>query len=131
MVKHPKRKFCLLTLITIFLLTGCMGPAEEFIQGGWRYDDKHLANIVAEQHLTILWYFDNGTFLTTACCFNVDEEIRGRYRVLEQTEDEILIELFNAEGVNRKIGGQYFIKIDRQAETLSIMGTDPFYRISP
>lgn len=126
---HPKNyRLWLTLLLSAFLLAGCMSPAEEFIQGGWRFESDHLAPIVAEQHLIIVWYFDSGTFSYDACCFNTDEHITGRYRVLEQTEDTLMIEFFNSQGSNRKMQGQYLLTIDREADTLSISGAGIYDR---
>jgi hypothetical protein len=130
----PKTQKGLILIIIVFLMmgaAGCMGPTESFIQGQWVYDEEHLKNLNAEQHLTVTWVFRGGSFRYVACCFNQNEEIMGNYRILEVEEDRILIQLYNAEGVGRPIGGEVLIKIDPENDTISIMGSGPYMRVSP
>ena len=109
-----------------------MSPSEEFIQGVWYYDEKHLHSFIAEQQLEIYWTFDGGQFAYDACCFNIDEHATGQYRVLDVTEDTITIETYNSKGGNFKHEGTYTIKIDRENDTIKIQGGGgPYYRVSP
>jgi hypothetical protein len=130
-VKLKSRNQVLLLLIsTIFFLTGCMSPVEEFIQGTWYYDEEHLHRFIAESALEIYWTFDGGYFAYDACCFNTDEHITGQYRVLDETEDSITIEIYNVKGSGTRYGGQYKIIIDRETDTLNILGGGPYYRVT-
>ena len=131
MQKHKRLFAVLLILITSFLLSSCMGENETYIQGTWQYDDAHLADIVAESHLTVIWIFDEGNFFYEACCFNVDERITGHYEVVADEENKLTIRVFDTEGVARRIDAELVIKIDREADTLNIQGGGPYVRNSP
>jgi hypothetical protein len=112
-------------------LSGCMSENESFIQGTWRYDDWHLAEIVSENDLTIIWFFSAGTFTYQACCFNMDVEFGGRYRILESSEDQLVLELYNTYGTGTRMDGQVYINIDRETGTLEIQSAKPFYKLGP
>jgi hypothetical protein len=108
-----------------------MGPAEEFIQGIWYYDEEHLYRYIAESRLEVFWTFDGGQFAYDVCCMNIDEHITGQYRVLEETEDSITIQIFNVKGSGARYNGTYKIAIDRENDTISILGGGPFIRVTP
>lgn len=120
----------LLVLLAITSLTAaCTDKNDQFIQGRWYYRDPHLDSVSGEQHLEIEWLFDRGTFEYYACCFNVDELLKGRYRIKESADDVITLELFNVGGRGLGIASEIRIVIDRDTDTLSIMGGRPFTRV--
>ncbi len=117
--------------ISLLLLTSCMGASESSIQGTWEYSEEHLMPIAGEQHLTVIWFFNNGTFSYQACCFNVDQEITGRYRILEEDGDILILELYNTRGASFRLNTEIRVKIDRESDTLNIQGAGPFHRLGP
>jgi hypothetical protein len=132
-MNEPHTRLPLLALagLALLLLSGCLGENEQFIQGTWEYNDAHLAEIVSESDLTVVWYFSAGTFTYQACCFNLDLEFGGRYRILDSTGDVMTLELYNTFGTGSRMDGEIRIELDRAAGTLNIQGTEPFYKLGP
>ena len=130
---HIQRRF--LYFIAIFLLglsvVGCTNTNDDFIQGSWTYRSEHLAEIVGEKDLIVTWFFSGGTFTYQACCFNIDIEVGGRYRILESTEDHLTLELYNTYGSGNRFEGEVIIKIDRANNELNIQGDGPFRKLGP
>jgi len=121
-----------LSMLLAVLLLGCKpDPDHEFIQDTWVFHSEHLQNITGEQHLTIVWRFNRGTFAYAACCFNIDTQLTGSYSIRERKEDFLLLELFNVKGDASTVSAEIFIKIDRQNDSLSINGTSPYLRQEP
>jgi len=128
----PKLLLSFLFILCTFVLAGCSPDLNDaYIQGTWEYESKHLQNITGEQHLISSWSFHEGSFIFTACCFNIDTYQTGRYRIIQSSEDKILLELFDVKGDDFLLGDELLIRIDRQNSTLSIGGTSPFKFVSP
>lgn len=118
-------------LLAALLLTGCMGDAEKSIQGTWEWRSEHLMTKASEQHLTVIWFFNNGTFSYQACCFNIDEEISGRYRVISVEENILMLELYNMRGSQYRLASEVRIKINPDDGSLTIQSASPFYKLEP
>jgi hypothetical protein len=119
------------SFVLMIFLAGCMGPSEEYIQGRWEYQSEHLSNIPAESHLHVTWEFYGGSFYYYYCCFNAEIELTGHYRVLSNEENNIDLELYDVKGAASRINSEIRIKIDPDTDTLTIMGTSPFIRLTP
>ena len=128
MMKKTRLKFLFAAILLGLLAGACQDPNDAYIQGTWEYRDAHLDEVVGESHLTIVWFFSGGSFTYQACCFNMDLEVGGRYRILDSSEDRLTIELYNTYGSGSRFGGEVLILIDRETGTLNIQGTTPFYR---
>lgn len=128
---HFRRSVVFVALLLMIFFAGCMGPNEEFIQGRWEYQSDHLSNIPAESHLHVTWQFYGGSFYYYACCFNIDLELTGRYRILSTEGNIIDLELYDVQGSGSRISREIRIKIDSETDTLTIMGTKPFIRLTP
>lgn len=120
-----------LLILSAMLVTGCMGDAEKHIQGTWEYNSEHLLTKTSEQHLTLVWFFSNGTFSYQACCFNIDEEVTGRYRVLDVEDNIITLELYNTRGSQYRYNTELRIKIDKETGDLTIQGGSPYRKLEP
>lgn len=120
-----------LALLCGLLLAGCMGEQEQAIQGIWEYNEEHLKSIASEQHLTVVWYFGNGSFRYQACCFNVDEELSGQYRILDVSGDIIDLQLYNLDNASARVNPEIRIRIDAEEGTLNIQGAGPYRKVSP
>ena len=119
-----------LILSTLFL-TACMSDAEKAIQGTWEYNEEHLKTMASEQRLTIVWFFNGGTFSYQACCFNTDEEIAGRYRIKNVEGNIVTLELYNTRGSNFRLNTELRIKIDPETGELTITNAGPFRKLGP
>ena len=130
---HSQRRFAFLIAILLICLAaaGCTDTNDDFIQGSWTYRSDHLAEIVSESDLIVTWFFSRGTFTYQACCFNLDIEVGGRYRIIESTEDRLTIELYNTYGSGNRFEGEVLIKIDRANNELNIQGDGPFQKLGP
>ena len=126
-----RRTFFLASLFLLVFLAGCMGANEEYIQGRWEYQSEHLANIPAEKHLHITWEFYGGSFYYYVCCMNIDQELTGHYRIVSNDGNIIDLELYDVKGSNTGGNRELRIKIDQETDTLTIMGTKPFIRLTP
>ncbi|NUM48403.1 MAG: hypothetical protein HUU38_27155 [Anaerolineales bacterium] len=100
----PTRSLSPLLLFTLlllpFLLTACkQDPNEEFLQGIWEFANEAGDERSGRVHLFYRWQFSDGTFY-------VEQEIvmskpsvsEGRYRILESSDNLIVLELFAVEG---------------------------------
>lgn len=128
LVFSPRVRLAVLILCSV-LLSGCMGPTEIKVQGRWLFEEPHLKNLNAESHLTLTWVFDGGFFRHYACCFNIDMEVSGRYRVKEVQGDVITIELYDVQGSASRFEGEIRIVVSPDDDTLNIQGSGPFSRI--
>jgi hypothetical protein len=122
-----------LFLLSLILLVACApSPMEQDIQGVWEYQSDHLAEITAEQHLTVTWTFDRGAFVYSACCFLQNETWWGHYYLENETENRAIMQLRNIEGSNTGVEqAEIQVKYDPATDTLTIGSTFPFYRVSP
>jgi hypothetical protein len=125
------RKTVFLPVILMIFLAGCMGANEEYIQGRWEYQSDHLSNIPAESHAHVTWQFYGGSFYYYYCCFNAEIELTGNYRIMNDEDNIIDLELYNIKGSGSRGNRQIRIKIDPETDTLTIMGTFPFIRLTP
>jgi hypothetical protein len=134
--KHPSKKttsktlFIWLVLLCAFMTACTPDENEAFIQGRWFYNDLHIQQQVGESFSETYWTFDGGNYETYTCCF-VEFQQYGRYTVLESEEDRLTLEFFNIDGKFNSERFQAIVKIDRQADTISLLRGGPFTRISP
>ena len=134
--KHPSKKttsktlFIWLVLLCAFLTACTPDENEAFIQGRWFYNDLHIQQQVGESFSETYWTFDGGNYETYTCCF-VEFQQYGRYTVLESEGDRLMLEFFNIDGKFNSERFQAIVKIDRQADTISLLRGGPFTRISP
>ena len=118
-------------IVLVSLLSACApGENEAFIQGSWFYNDLHIQQQVGESFSETYWTFDGGNYETYTCCF-VEYQQYGRYTILESEEDRLLLELFNIDGKFNSERFQVMVKIDKEADTISLMRAGPFTRITP
>jgi len=117
--------------LLVATLTACApGENEAFIQGSWFYNDLHIQQQVGESFSETYWTFEGGNYETYTCCF-VEYQQYGRYTILESEEDRLLLELFNIDDKFNSERFQVMVKIDREADTISLMRAGPFTRITP
>ncbi len=130
-------RFLLLAVVLSTLtgfVTGCMDPNLQFIEGTWHYDDEHLKQVAAEQHLEITWSFHRGRFAMTSCCFG-EAEMTGNYRILKSEGDKIVLELYNQQGhegghvITDAHSFQMNVALDRETGTLRIGRFGPYERV--
>ena len=114
-------------VLVLLMLCACTGSQnEDFIQGTWVLADPNEAYF--------LWEFNNGGFVR-------EQEIAkdqlnyaiGRYRILDNDEDTLTLELFDLKGdrftyENNDI--EITILIDRDQDTIQI-SSDIFDRVKP
>jgi hypothetical protein len=131
-IKMPNSRSSLFVLILLgIFLTACTPDENEsFIQGTWFYNDMHIQQTVGESFSQSYWYFDRGTYETTTCCF-VEFQQYGRYNILESGGDRLILDLFNIDGKFNSEHVQIMIRIDRQADTISMARAGPFTRVVP
>ena len=123
--------FLLGIIVLVSFLTACQSDEnEDFIQGRWFYNDLHIQQQVGESFSETYWTFDGGNYETYTCCF-VEFQQYGRYTVLESEGDRLTLEFFNIDGKFNSERFQAIVKIDRQADTISLLRGGPFTRISP
>ena len=126
-----------LVLVLCLSVAGCKkDPKVTFIQGTWYYHDAHLANIPGESGQETYWVFDNGYFSLDSCCF-VKSYYSGYYSITERTDNGLTLELYNLRGqygdivLHRGDTLAAMVKIDTQADTLTINSDGPYTRVSP
>ena len=118
-------------IVLVSFLTACQSDENEaFIQGRWFYNDLHIQQQVGESFSETYWTFDGGNYETYTCCF-VEFQQYGRYTILESEGDRLTLEFFNIDGKFNTERFQAIVKIDRQANTISLLRGGPFTRISP
>jgi hypothetical protein len=118
-------------ILLVALLSACTSDENEaFIQGSWFYNDLHIQQQIGESFSETYWTFDGGNYEVYTCCF-VESHQYGRYAILESDEDSLLLELFNIDGKFNSDRLQVLVKIDREADTISLLRQGPFTRISP
>ena len=134
MILHRKTPYIFLLIGFVSLLTllsACTSDENEaFIQGTWFYKSQHIQEQVGESYLEVYWTFDGGNYETYTCCFQEYHQY-GRYAILESEADQLFLELFNIDGKFNSEGFQVTVKIDREADTISLLRASPFTRISP
>ena len=127
-----KNLLLIMLLIAAVLLTGCMSEEEEAFQGTWYYMSEHLAPIVGETDLEVIWFFKEGYFELQACCFNQDEFLTGYYKITEQEGNEISLELMEIRNHGVPVTGSMIahIEILDNPELLIINWAGPFERMA-
>jgi hypothetical protein len=116
--------------LVAFLVACASDENEAFIQGSWFYNSQHIQEQVGESFLEVYWTFDGGNYETYSCCF-MEFHQYGRYAIVESEGDRLTLELFNIDGKFNSERVQILVKIDRQADMISLTGGGPFTRISP
>jgi hypothetical protein len=108
--------------LLLALLAACTSETEEYIQGYWYRGNAHFMD---------QWYFDAGTFQHKSEVFNGSPNITsGLYRVLEFTEDSLLLELYD---MGQSFGDdthQITIQIDFDTDTIHL-SRQTYSRILP
>jgi hypothetical protein len=128
---NSRQVFLLGIIVLVSFLTACQSDENEaFIQGRWFYNDLHIQQQVGESFSETYWTFDGGNYETYTCCF-VEFQQYGRYTILESEGDRLTLEFFNIDGKFNSERFQAIVKIDRQADTISLLRGGPFIRISP
>lgn len=113
------------------LLVACTpDPNDPFIQGNWYYNDSHIQEVPGESYSETFWNFSRGTFETYSCCF-VKFQQYGRYDIGESKGDTITLVLFNIDGNFSSERVQIGIRIDRETDTIRILGGGPYTRNLP
>ena len=129
--KTNSKKILIGLVLLCAFLTACTSDENEaFIQGSWFYNSQHIQEQVGESFLEVYWTFDGGNYETYSCCF-MEFHQYGRYAIVESEGDRLTLELFNIDGKFNSERVQILVKIDRQADMISLTGGGPFTRISP
>ena len=111
-----------LGLLLVILLAGCISETEEYIQGYWYRGNAHFMD---------QWYFESGLFQHKSEVYHGDPVITaGRYRVLEFTDDRLVLELYDIELSFGDEIQQMTIKIDPELDTIQVR-TQIFERSLP
>jgi hypothetical protein len=112
-IMHRNRRLLLLLpILLLVLLAACTSEAEDYIQGYWYRGNAHFMD---------QWYFEAGIFNHKTEVFHGDPLITsGHYRVLENTEDSLVLELYD---IDLSFGDeiqQVNVKLDWDSDTISI-----------
>ena len=111
-----------LGLLLVILLAGCISETEEYIQGYWYRGNAHFMD---------QWYFESGLFQHKSEVYHGDPVITaGRYRVLEFTDDRLVLELYDIELSFGDEIQQVNINIDPESDTIRVR-TQIFERSLP
>jgi hypothetical protein len=123
-MKNKKISLSILILMSMLvsLLAGCISETEEYIQGYWYRGNAHFMD---------QWYFESGLFQHKSEVYHGDPIITaGRYRVLEFTDDSLVLELYDIELSFGDEIQQVNIKIDPESDTIRVR-TQIFERSLP
>ena len=106
-----------LSSAVITLLVGCTNPRDQFIQGKWARGDVHFWEE---------WNFSEGTYLHIYDDTHVHREETGRYVVLENGDNFVLLELFDQQGAIPSIEERTELKItfEQNSETIHLRRGD-------
>jgi hypothetical protein len=100
----------ILSLLLVILLAACTSETEVFIQGYWYRGNAHFMD---------QWYFEQGIFKHKTEVYHGSPIVTsGRYRVLEFSEDSLVLELYD---IDLSFGDeiqQVTIKIDLESDTI-------------
>ena len=106
----------ILGFLLMFLFSGCISDTEEYIQGYWYRGNAHFMD---------QWYFESGLFQHKSEVYHGDPVITaGRYRVLEFTDESLVLELYE---IDLSFGDeiqQINVKIDNDLDTIRIHSQD-------
>ncbi len=106
----------LLSILLVILLAGCMSETEEYVQGYWYRGNAHFMD---------QWYFDRGIFKHKQEVFHGDPDVTsGRYRVLEFTDNSLVLELYD---IDQSFGDeiqQINVKVDIDSDIIRIRSQD-------
>jgi hypothetical protein len=106
----------ILGFLLIILFSGCISETEEYIQGYWYRGNAHFMD---------QWYFESGLFQHKSEVYHGDPVITaGRYRVLEFTDDSLVLELYDIELSFGDEIQQINVKIDSDLDTIRIRSQD-------
>ena len=112
----------ILMFMLVSLLSGCISETEEYIQGYWYRGNAHFMD---------QWYFESGLFQHKSEVYHGDPIITaGRYRVLEFTDDSLVLELYDIELSFGDEIQQVNINIDPESDTIRVR-TQIFERSLP
>jgi hypothetical protein len=106
----------LLSILLVILLAGCMSETEEYVQGYWYRGNAHFMD---------QWFFDRGLFNHKSEVFHGDPDVTsGRYRVLEFTDNSLVLELYD---IDQSFGDeiqQINVKVDIDSDIIRIRSQD-------
>jgi hypothetical protein len=106
----------LLSILLVILLAGCMSETEEYVQGYWYRGNAHFMD---------QWFFDRGLFKHKSEVFHGDPDVTsGRYRVLEFTDNSLVLELYD---IDQSFGDeiqQINVKVDIDSDIIRIRSQD-------
>lgn len=106
----------ILGFLLMILFSGCISETEEYIQGYWYRGNAHFMD---------QWYFESGLFQHKSEVYHGDPVITaGRYRVLEFTDDSLVLELYDIELSFGDEIQQINVKIDNDFDTIRIRSQD-------
>jgi len=104
------RSIFIMSLLLVVLLAACTSETEDFIQGYWYRGNAHFMD---------QWYFEQGIFKHKMEVYYGSPIVTsGRYRVLEFSEDSLILELYD---IDLSFGDeiqQVTIKIDLESDTI-------------
>ena len=101
----------LIALVVALSLTACMSETEEFFQGVWMWESEHLKTVIGESYQKVTWKFDNGWFDYHSCCYPEEVYMQGSYRVIEETDNMITLELYDIVGASSQFGDRGELRI--------------------
>ena len=106
------RSILILSLLLVILLAACTSETEDFIQGYWYRGNVHFMD---------QWYFEQGIFKHKTEVYHGSPIVTSRrYRVLEFSEDSLVLELYD---IDLSFGDeiqQVTIKIDLESDTVRV-----------
>lgn len=121
--------FVLFAALNLIAADGLPAPAqvsnEAFIQGTWRIDG-YLDQAKRRGRWYQEWSFSEGKFKETGY---PPLEQSGRYRVLNDADNKLTLELYEQKGTFGSANSRLEIVIDREKNQLKIGSNQPFLRM--
>ncbi len=122
----------------LLVFAGCMvagcGPSESerFIQGTWAFANEQGDPRATELHVLQEWWFGGGRFFfQQEIAFGFPMVAEGRYRIVERSENRLILELYFVEG-NAPVyeNQQIIIVLAHDIDSIRINRT-LYYRVGP
>jgi hypothetical protein len=115
-------------------VAGCeLSPNEAYFQGYWSFANEFDNPQATEVHLLQQWWFGGGQFqYYREVWAGFPESVEGRYRILDETEDTITLELYDVHAARSALddGSQLALVLERETDMLRINRT-LYYRSGP
>lgn len=122
-IKTPPLHALFLALAPILLSACALSPNEEYFQGYWSFANGFNNPQATEVHVLDQWWFGGGQFqYYREVWAGFPESVEGRYRILDQTEDTITLELYDVHAARSALddGSQLHMILERETGELRI-----------